>query len=150
MPARWRSSVSRDSLTTRLLQHWINREPGGCKHITLFVLVAPLADICVAAAWQALVMLCWCAVDAGSNTKDTLGQKAAKLDRETEELKRALIALLMLRVRFTHDAETSLGIRSIASHPVVIGFWSVMMLFMLQLRQAAQRSLRAMQQWLSL
>ena len=30
------------------------------------------------------------AVDAGSNVKDTLGQKAAKLDRETEELKRAL------------------------------------------------------------
>lgn len=28
-------------------------------------------------------------VDAGSNAKSTLGQKAAKLDRETEELKRA-------------------------------------------------------------
>jgi hypothetical protein len=35
------------------------------------------------------------AVDAGSNTKDTLGQKAAKLDRETEELKRAQIRLAL-------------------------------------------------------
>lgn len=29
-----------------------------------------------------------CVVDAGGNTKDALGQRAAKLDRETEELSR--------------------------------------------------------------